>query len=165
MKAYSIKSGILQINGVVVSGLASGDDVISFEPFADAATPEFGADGYLEVAVSANQGGKVTIKTQYTSAVNSFFQNFYNTQVVGGDLFIPLSGSYSATNGTSVTMAGGILTKQPKIGLGEKASACEWEFVFERMIIDVGTTAALAGGFGALAGVAGVSATRRRSAA
>ena len=145
MKAYSIKSGILQINGVLVSGLASGDDTITFEPIADAVSTDFGADGYLEAAVSANQGGKVTIKTQYTSDVNSFFQDFYNTQVVGGDLFTPLFGSYRATNGTSVTLAGGVLTKQPKIGFGEKASPCEWEFVFERMVVDMSTVAALVG--------------------
>lgn len=145
MKAYSIKSGVLQINGALVSGLASGDDVITFEPYADAAQTDFGADGYLEVSVSANQGGKVTIKTQYTSGVNGFFQNFYNAQVATGDAFTPLMGSYRATNGMSVTLAGGVLTKQPKIGLGEKASATEWEFVFERMIIDQGVTQALAG--------------------
>lgn len=145
MKAYSIKSGVLQINGALVSGLASGDDVIGFEPYADAAQTDFGADGYLEVSVSANQGGKVTIKTQYTSGVNAFFQDFYNGQVVAGDTFAPLNGSYRATNGTAITLAGGVLTKQPKIGLGEKASPCEWEFVFERMIVTQGVTQALSG--------------------
>ena len=141
MKAFSIKTGILQINGVRISGLASGDDVITFEPFADAASPDFGADGFLEAAVSANQGGKVAIKTQYTSGVNAFFQDFYNTQRVAGDTFAALSGSYRATNGNSVTLAGGLLTKQPKIGLGEKASPCEWEFVFETMIVTLADTA------------------------
>jgi hypothetical protein len=145
MKAYSIKSGILQINGSIISGLASGDDVITFEPFTDAATPDFGADGFLEVSVSANQGGKVAIKTQQTSNVNAIFQQFYNDQVVSGDLFTPLFGSWRATNGASYTLAGGVMTKQAKIGFGEKASPREWEFVFETMIFDEGTTAALAG--------------------
>lgn len=145
MKAYSIKSGILQINGAIISGLASGDDVITFEPFADAATPDFGADGFLEVSVSANRGGKVTVKTQQTSNVNRVFQEFYNDQVVNGDSFAPLNGSYRATNGSSYTLAGGVMTKQAKIGFGEKASPREWEFVFEVMVFDEGSTVALAG--------------------
>lgn len=144
MKAYSIKSGVLQINGAIVSGLASGDDVIVFEPFSDAASTDFGADGYLEVAVSAVHGGKVTIKTQKTSAINSIFQNFYNNQIVNGDQFPPLNGSYRASDGTNYTLAGGVMTKQAKVGLGEKASPREWEFVFETMIFNEGVTQALA---------------------
>ena len=144
MKAYSIKSGVLQINGAIISGLASGDDVITFEPFSDAATPDFGADGYLEVSVSANRGGKVTVKTQQTSNVNKVFQGFYNDQVVNGDKFVPLNGSWRASNSSSYTLANGVMTKQAKIGFGEKASPREWEFVFETMVFDEGSTAALA---------------------
>lgn len=144
MKAYSIKGGILQINGAIISGLASGDDVITFEPFSDAATPDFGADGYLEVSVSANRGGKVTIKTQQTSDVNQVFQSFYNDQVVSGGTFTPLNGSWRASNGSSYTLYGGVMTKQAKIGFGEKASPREWEFVFEVMVLDESAVGVLA---------------------
>jgi hypothetical protein len=143
MKAFSIKSGVLQINGAVVSGLANGDDVIVFEPYADAATTEFGADGYLEVSVSANQGGRLTVRTQHTSNVNRFFQNFFNSQVVNGDSFAPLNGSYRASNGTSYTLSGGVLTQQAHIGLGEHATPREWQFVFETMIFNEENTQAL----------------------
>jgi hypothetical protein len=144
MKAYSIKSGVLQINGVIISGLASGDDVIVFEPFSDAATPEFGADGFLEVSISAHEGGTLTVKTQQTSDINSVFQDFYNMQRVSGAVFEPLNGSYRATDGSNYTLAGGVLSKLPPIGFGEHATPREWEFVFERMILNTGRTQALA---------------------
>jgi hypothetical protein len=144
MKAYSIKSGVLQINGVIISGLASGDDVIVFEPFADAATAEFGADGFLEVSISAHQGGTLTVKTQQTSDVNYFFQQFYNNQIFYGDSFEPLNGSWRANDGSNFTLAGGVLTHQPPIGFGEHATPREWQFVFERMILNFGRQSALA---------------------
>lgn len=144
MKAYSIKCGILQINGVIVSGLASGDDVIVFERIGDAATPEFGADGFLEVSISAHQGGTLTVKTQQTSDVNQFFQDFYNQQILDGCGFEPLNGSWRGNDGSQFTLAGGVLTQHPPIGFGEHATPREWQFTFEKMILNMGRTQALA---------------------
>lgn len=144
MKAYSIKCGVLQINGVPVSGLASGDDVIVFEPIGDAATPEFGADGFLEVAISSHQGGTVTVKTQHTSDINQFFQDLYNDQILDGCGFTPLYGSWRANDGSQFTLVGGVLTHQPPIGFGEHATPREWQFTFEKMILNMGRTQALA---------------------
>jgi hypothetical protein len=143
MKAFSIKSGVLQINGAEVTGLASGDDVIIFEPFADAVTPDIGADGHAEAAINASQAGTVTIRTQHTSDINRIFQNFFNDQIVNGDSFATLNGSYRFSNGTSYTLAGGVLTKQAPVGLGEHASPREWEFFFELMIFNQENTSAL----------------------
>jgi len=85
-----------------------------------------------------------TVKTQHTSNINSTFQRLYNEQVVNGDAFAPLNGSWRTTSGSGYTLSGGVMTKQAKIGFGEKASPREWEFVFEVMIFDEGTTNALA---------------------
>jgi hypothetical protein len=144
MKAYSIKCGVLQINGAWIQGLASGDDVIVFEPIGDAATPEFGADGFLEVAISAHQGGTLTVKTQMTSDINQFFQDLYNDQVLNGCSFTPINASWRADDGSQFTLSGGVLTQQPPIGFGEHATPREWQFTFETMILNMGRTQALA---------------------
>ena len=143
MKAFSIKSGVLQINGAVVSGLANGDDIITFEPHADAASVQCGADGFYEASILADDGGILTVRTQHTSNINRFFQNLFNDQRVNGDTFSPLNGSYRASNGTSYTLAGGVLTQQAHIGLGEHATPREWQFVFETMIFNEENTETL----------------------
>jgi len=142
MKAYFFKDWVFQLNNQVLSGFAGGDDTFKIERMTDQVETEVGTDGFMEASVSADQRGHLVVKIQHTSDMNAVFTDFINSQRLSGSSFIPLNGSaQSIHTGESHVLTGGVVTKEPPVGLGAKATAREWEFVFENWTPQGGTTA------------------------
>jgi Protein of unknown function (DUF3277) len=145
MYAYSFANIILSVNGVPIDNYAEGDDDITVEPLADAATTKVGADGHMVASISANRGIRVTIKLQQTSPGNRTMQSLYNAQVVARAQFVPLSMSIKdALLQDAVTAIGGIITKQSTWKRGANANDTEWTLEFEKGTIDAGLATQLA---------------------
>lgn len=68
--AYSMKNVAAMLDGQKIIGLWDGDDAIMVEQIEDVGSMLIGADGSSIFSQSANEGARITIKLQHTSATH-----------------------------------------------------------------------------------------------
>lgn len=138
MRAISMIDWSSFVNGVQISGFEEGDGVVSFE-WLGKASVSVGADGRMQVNLTANKSCKVALALQATSDGNAYLQKYYNLQMAGPRTFVPII--YAAKDSYRLdTVAGwhGLITAPPKHERGEKAGKMVWEFTFERGVLSLG---------------------------
>jgi len=81
---YSAKNVTSMIDGQRVIGFWDGDDAVSVEPLDDAGVMIVGADGSSIFSQSANDGAKITLKLQHTSAAHRLLHQKWARQRTAG---------------------------------------------------------------------------------
>lgn len=138
MRAVSMIDWSSFINGTQVSGFEEGDGVVTFE-WLGKASASVGADGRMQVNLTANRSCKIGLTLQHTSDQNSFLQKMWNLQMAGPRKFLPIV--YAAKDSyRQDTVAGwfGIITNAAKHERGEKAGKMTWEITCERGVLSLG---------------------------
>ena len=132
MKLYDWRTNHLILDGVLVTGYATGDDVLGIERQADSATSEVGADGRMTLSLHADKSIKVTLKLAQTSPMNAML----STKCAAQDAlegFAPLVASWKDSyRNDSMQTTVGYVEKFAAIKRGTKANDTEWTLIFER---------------------------------
>jgi len=126
----------------------SAEEGLTIERNADKNTLVVGADGSPMNSLAAREDGKLTVRLNKTSPLNSALSSMYNTQkgssAAWGQNTISIS---NTTLGDSWTLTNVAFKKYPKVDYAKEAGIIEWEF-------DVGYIASTLGGGGTVASAA-----------
>jgi structural protein KPP10_ORF10 len=134
MKAFSPLNCIVVINGVEITGYTAGEDVITVERLADAATHKIGVQGSMYVSLSADKSGRCLLKLSALSSSNSYLESLIALQENGADTFTPISMLFQDTFRQDMGQgSAGYMKKLPAIKRGEQASDQEWEIIVENL--------------------------------
>ncbi len=137
MEAYSFSEVDLFLNGVEITGLGEGGDVMTAERRNDAMTDKIGAKGNMVINISADKSGTVTLKLQQTSPTISILQG--HVQAAQAGAFAPLT--FMMRDSSRNDIVTGTLGYCPKMGpmvRGDEVNDEEWVLVFEDLFLQTG---------------------------
>ena len=142
MKAYSIQSNHVIINGIPVTGYAEGDDVITLKRRTPLATDKMGADGRMAVSISADRSGELKIKLMQTSPTNKYLAGLCALEQHGCQTFVPvLFGWLDEYRNDAGVGSVGYISEMPEIKRGAGVNEQEWTFIVERLDLLLGDPA------------------------
>jgi hypothetical protein len=140
MRRYSFKDIIVLVNGLEITGWASGDDSIKVSRREDSASDEVGAGGDMMVSISANRSGEFTFKLQQTSSSNKMLLALMTQQEDIKD-WVPITVSTKDSYRNDIaTGLQGYIKKPAEMQRGEKGQNQEWAIVVERLDLMFGDT-------------------------
>jgi len=126
-KTYNSKRLKVSFSGVLITGLAEGDNAIEVTRNQDAFTLMVGADGESARAANPDNSGRVTIRLMQTSASNDALSALHErdrySNVGQAPLFIG-----DATGTTVISAQAAWIVKVSDIVLGAGLNAREWVF-------------------------------------
>lgn len=129
--------------GQILSGFAEGDDSIKVAPDVESITKKTGMKGHTTLNVSANRGGKVTLKFQRTAAANQIMQDALNEVRGGGGAgFYPLYIRDNNGNDLHKAEVSWVMT-QAEASYGAESGDTEWVIDTGNLFMNLGGNAAL----------------------
>ena len=130
MNNYSFSNVALTVNGVSISGYATGDDVIQARRREDAFSDVVGASGDMLVIKNSNRSGEFLIRLQQGAGSNAYLNSIFLLQEAGAFSAV-LIGIVDTLTGDSALGTLGYLTKPADMVRGTGANDQEWVFVVE----------------------------------
>lgn len=122
--AYSFRTVVCTVDSRPIMGFWDGDDAITIEDAADAATPLIGADGSVIVSSSASLGANITLRLMSNSPGNAILAAKLSQLKAG----IPAAFAFSVRDLTTGEGGAGpcFVTKSSNLQYGVTASVREW---------------------------------------
>lgn len=128
LPTYSAKEVSVSFNGVELTGLADGDDVILVEPNVEQSSIVTGNDGKPSRAINPDQSGKVTVKLKQTSPSNDILSGFVTKDRIDGSVV----GTIMVKDNRGTSLAVGtdaVIERSPGQSFGAALSDRTWVFV------------------------------------
>mgnify|MGYP000193237170 CR=1 FL=1 len=117
----------VSFSGILLTGLADGNDSITVERNSDAFTLVVGSDGESTRSVSPDNSGKITVRLQGTSLSNDVLSALHETDRFGNLGQAPLFVKDLSGTTTALAQAAWIV-KAPSISIGKNMTNREWVF-------------------------------------
>jgi len=127
LKTFNFDNVAAAVNGVLVSGLWEGDDVITIEQNSPLTNNIVGAGGDVLISVSTDKATKVTLKLQHVSETHAALTALLIQYEQGNPSLFSF-----ACNDVGTGEGGGagecVLMDKPTVGFGAQATVREWTF-------------------------------------
>jgi hypothetical protein len=139
MRVFNFRDNIVLLNNIEVTGWDEGDDVITVERAADAASHKIGAGGEMVISLSSDKSGSATFKLLQTSSANKKLLELLHLQEAGSQTFVPVTMLIKdVRRQDSCAGTVGYIVKMPSYKRGAKDNGQEWKLNFERVEFDLG---------------------------
>ena len=140
MRVFNFRDNVVLLNEAIeITGWDEGDDVITIERAADAASHKIGAGGEMCMSISSDRSGSATFKLLQTSSANKKLLELLHLQEAGSQTFVPISMRIKDVRRQDQAAATvGYIVKMPSYKRGAKDNDQEWKLNFERVEFDLG---------------------------
>lgn len=136
IRAHSFTQQVLMVQGRTIENFGEGDDVINTEWREDGITDVIGADGKMQMSISANESAEITVKLLANAPENDYFYNLYK-QVRQGSIKGISVAMYNSVTGAGEVATTGYIKKLPNNAKGTNAQDKEWVFVVPKVAIQL----------------------------
>lgn len=131
INTYDLKSSIVTINGVPITGFGDGD-VIDIEYAEEQFKLHVGATGETSRSRINNSSGKSMLKIKQSSLANSSLQTLFDADLLSGTgtfIFI-----LTSPDGYKFVCNDSFITKHPKHSYGKEEKDRDWEIAHPKIV-------------------------------
>lgn len=132
LRTVNFKSNTYVIGGHILGGFAEGGDAVNFEPAADVAAMESGADGEVTRVINNNESWICTIRLQQSSPSNDFLSGLSQSKAV-----VPFLGK-DGTGTSTWAEAQAFVMANPSAASGSEVGEREWKIALPKPTWNVG---------------------------
>lgn len=137
LRVHSFSSQIVMVNGRELENFGEGDDVITTEYREDGITDTVGADGNMQVSVSANESATIKLKFLAMAEENDYLESLYH-QFKNGEIKGVSVSIFDAVTGKGEVATTGYIPRMANSSKGAKAQDREWSIIVPKIDVQKG---------------------------
>lgn len=132
LRPHSFTQHVLIVQGVTIENFGEGDDAISIEYREDGISDTVGADGKMQMSISADESAEITVKLLANAPENALFERLHR-QMRQGDITSVSIALYNSVTGEGDVATYAYIPKLANKAKGTNAQDREWMFVVPKI--------------------------------